>query len=77
MTLHSIDKLALPGTGRGDFGDAQGDGGKHSFDAGDGGVYGDGDGDGSQLDPFEFEILIVEMCVSQMYLLMQVLNQGE
>lgn len=74
MILHSIDRLNRLGTGNGDVGDAYGNGERFAFQCGDGGVYGDGDGDGSQLDTFEFEIRIVQPCVSQMYLLMQVLE---
>lgn len=80
MYLHQVDAYPVYNTGCGGSGKREGDGQHYVFGSGDGDTHGDSDGDGTGEDEAsEWKLLIVEMCVSQMYLLAQVLgtNQGE
>lgn len=80
MMLHQVDAYPLDTTGCGHTGEWDGDGQHYIFSDGDGDMHGDGDGDGTGMDePYERELVRVVMCVSQMYLLAQLLNinQGE
>ena len=74
MILHQPTGLDRRMYGSGD-GNTTGDGALYPVDHGDGCIHGDGDGDGvGEVEAHEWRMTTVQPCVSQMYLLAQVLE---